>query len=124
MLEPIRQYGLRRLDEAGAVRATRDAHLTWCRQTGRLIANHLAGPMERHGVELARRELANSRAGHQHAIATAQVDAAMELVGYLHDFAIWRENYGSVNGLSRPWVCPTRRSTAWRQSCMQPLAGR
>lgn len=93
MLEPIRQYGLRRLEDAGAASAARDAHLVLCGRNGRVIADHLAGPMEGEGVQLARQELANLRAGHQHAIATAQVDAAMELVASLHDFAIWRETY-------------------------------
>ena len=93
MLEPIRQYGLRRLAEADAVRTTRDAQLAFCMRTVRVIADHVAGPMEREGVELARRELANLRVGHQHAIATVQAEAAMELVANLHGYAIWRENY-------------------------------
>ncbi|MDX2381096.1 MAG: BTAD domain-containing putative transcriptional regulator [Acidimicrobiia bacterium] len=93
MLEPIRQYGLRRLDEAGAARTTLDAHLSYCRHTTRAIAEHVAGPEESGGVELTKRELANLRAGHEHATDTGQVDAAMEVVAHLHDYAIWREDF-------------------------------
>lgn len=87
MLETIREYGIERLEEAGELRAVRDAH---ARYFARLVGESepkLRGPEQREWFDVLRAERENVLAALRHLAATGQARAALRMAIDL--FAFW-----------------------------------
>jgi predicted ATPase/transcriptional regulator with XRE-family HTH domain/Tfp pilus assembly protein PilF len=85
MLEPIREYGLERLEESGEGATVRGRHLAWCLALAEQAEPALAGPEQVAWLGRLEAEHANLRAALAWALAAGEVDGALRTAS-----ALWR----------------------------------
>ena len=89
MLETIRVYARSRLEENGALEATRDDHAAWAVDFAEQASAGLAGPEEDAWSERIATHLNELRAAHVWLVGR-DAEAALRLSAALHPWAFWR----------------------------------
>jgi tetratricopeptide (TPR) repeat protein len=89
MLETIRLYARSRLEENGALEATRDDHAAWAVEFAEQASAGLAGPKEDAWSERIATHLSELRAAHVWLVGR-DAEAALRLSAALHPWAFWR----------------------------------
>jgi predicted ATPase/class 3 adenylate cyclase len=111
LLETLRQYGSERLRERGDLDTIRSTHLRYFARLAGEADQLMRGRDEAAAVTVITSELANLRAAHQHALASADTDRAGELVASLHDYAIWRQFFELGSWAEATLALPTEGMT-------------
>ena len=93
LLEPLREFGLDRLRERGALAGVEDRHLTWFVDLAERGAVGLDTVDEGSWSVALDRDFENMRAAHVTALARRDADRALRLVGSLAEFAFRRVRY-------------------------------
>jgi predicted ATPase len=93
LLEPLREFGLDRLSEAGTLDAVEGRHCDWFLDVAERGAVGLDGPDEATWAESLDRDFDNFRAAHRVAIRTGDAYRALRLVVCLREFAFRRIQY-------------------------------
>nr|WP_279589016.1 LuxR C-terminal-related transcriptional regulator [Amycolatopsis granulosa] len=79
-LQPLREYGLRHLDQFGETRRLRERHCAWVQRLCADAAVHWLGPEELGWLARVYGELPNIRAAVAWCVAAGEVDAGMSIV--------------------------------------------
>jgi non-specific serine/threonine protein kinase len=99
LLEPVRQYALRRLAEDGEEGRARDRHLNHYLALARDVGRHANGADARTWLTRADQELSNLRAAHDWAVTAGQADPAASLAAGLYWY--WWIRAASSEGIDR-----------------------
>jgi predicted ATPase/DNA-binding SARP family transcriptional activator len=93
LLEPLREFGLARLRERGALEGAEGRHLAWFVDLAERGAVGLDGPDEASWSTALGRDLENFRAAHLTALGRGDADCALRLVSSLREFGFRRVLY-------------------------------
>jgi non-specific serine/threonine protein kinase len=99
LLEPVRQYALRRLAEDGDEGRARDRHLDHYLALAREVGRHSNGADARTWLARADREMSNLRAAHDWALTAGRADQAASLAAALYWY--WWIRAASSEGIDR-----------------------
>ena len=99
LLEPVRQYALRRLAEDGDERRARDRHLDHYLALAREVGRHANGAGARVWFARADQEMSNLRAAHDWALTAGRADQASLLAAALYWY--WWIRAASSEGIDR-----------------------
>jgi predicted ATPase len=99
LLEPVRQYALRRLAEAGDECRARDRHMDHYLALAREVGRHATGADARTWLARADREMSNLRAAHDWALTVGRADQAASLAAALYWY--WWIRAASSEGIDR-----------------------
>jgi len=138
VLESVREFGRRLLEEAGELDVTARAHLDWCADLAVEAQAALTGPDQARWLDRLTLELDNVRAALRWAAARGPAETGLRLAAALHDFWLGRGHAreglavlerqlqadGSVDPVVGAEALRTAGALAWRLGAGELAAAR
>lgn len=121
LLETLRAYGLRRLEDRGALDDARDAHAAWALEEAERAAAGLARPDEAVWAEGLRSALPDLRAAHRWLVG-CDAEKSLRLIAALHWFAFFHAESEVFRWAEVAAAAVSERGSAWLPSVLASAA--